>query len=44
MASEPFRWRITELSVNFQKLFLCANGMFEEQNKVSEPSIISINP
>ena len=34
---------MNKLTINIQELSSCAHGKFEEQNKVLEPSIISIN-
>jgi hypothetical protein len=38
-----FMGRVTNMTINSEKIILCAHGNFEEQNKVLESSIIIIN-
>jgi hypothetical protein len=40
---ENFECAVLELSKSFDQILLRANGNFEEQNKVFEPSITIIN-
>jgi hypothetical protein len=42
-AGERFWGRVPKLSINFEEVLSRARGNFEEQSKVSEPSVIIIN-